>query len=230
MKHYIGAYYFIKLKPIEYGTIKGSEIYTCSRCINDSFFDSWAISWARAENEELDKTKAIFSLTDKNIKEIQDWSDKKLDEQKLGWVNTFTDLKTLTEYKEKFFSNDSDFEILSISFPQSELDKALNLTKPSESNSGEIGIYHKLKKKEIDLGKEEFLGYDIIGIEDSGDFHSFHCNDLVNELKEKFDLKINEFGLFKTIENWNEINKFLNDPMNAEEVPWFYVKVNRINR
>jgi len=229
VKHYIGAYYLIKLKPVEYGTIKGSEIYTCSRCINESFFDSWAISWATTEKKQLKETKQTFNLTDKNIEEIQVWADNKLNEQKLGWINTFSDLETLTEYKEKFFLKDSEFEILSISFPEKELNRILNITKPTESLSGEIGIYSKLKNQEIDLEKGEFLGYDIIGIEMSGDFHSFHCNDLANDLKSKFGLKINEFGLFEKIENWIGIEKFLSDPMNAEEVPWFYVKVNRMN-
>jgi hypothetical protein len=228
VKYYIGAYYLIKLKPVDYGTIKGSEIYTCSPCINDSYFDSWAISWATTEKEDLNETKAIFNLTDEDVEKIQVWADKKLDEEKLGWINTFADLKTLTEYKEKFFPNNLEFEILSISFPETELGKALDLTKTTESNSGEIGIYNKLKDKEIDLEKGEFLGYDIIGIEIGGDFHSFHCNDLANDLKDKFGLKINEFGLFEKIENWNGIKEFLSDPINAEEVPWFYVKVNRI--
>jgi hypothetical protein len=230
MKYYIGAYYLIKLKPVDYGTIKGSKIYTCSRCINDSFFDSWAISWAKTEKTELVEIKETFDLTDKNIEEIQSWADKKLNEEKLGWINTFSDFKTLTEYKKKFFPNDSDFEILSISFPESNLSEALEKIKPTDLNSGEIGIYSNLKNKELDLQKEEFLGYDIIGIEISGDFHSFHCNDLANDLKDKFGLKINEFGLFEKIENWNEIIAFLNDPMNAEPGPWFYVKVNRIRK
>lgn len=231
MKYYIGAYYLIKLKPVEYGTIKGSKIYTCSRCINDSFFDSWAISWTTTEKKELEETKQTFNLTDKNVEEIQLWADKKLDEEKLGWINTFSDLQTLTEYKEKFFPNNSDFEILSIGFPESDLSEALEITKPTESNSGEIGIYSKLKNKELDLEKNEFLGYDIIGIEISGAFHSFHCNDLANELKDKFGLKINEFGLIENSENWNEIMEFMNDQENGfEPVPWFYVKVNRIKK
>ncbi|WP_378187449.1 hypothetical protein ACE939_03810 [Aquimarina sp. W85] len=231
MKYYIGAYYLIKLKPIEYGTIKGSEIYTCSRCVNNSFFDSWAISWVTTEKKELEETKQTFNLTDKNVEEIQFWVDKKLNEEKLGWINTFSDLKTLTEYKEKFFFNDSNFEILSISFPESDLSEALEMTKPTLSSSGEIGIYSKLKTKELDLEKNEFLGYDIIGIETSGDFHSFHCHDVSNDLKAKFGLQINKFGLIESCENWDEIMEFMNDQVNGfEPVPWLYVKVNRVKK
>ena len=231
MNYYIGAYYLIKLKPIDYGTIKGSKIYSCSRCLNDSFFDSWAISWATTEQKELEETKRAFNLTDKNVQEIQTWADKKLDEEKLGWINTFTDLKTLIEYKEKFFLSDSNFEILSISFPESDLEEALEMTKPDELNSGEIGIYTKLKAKELDSEKVEFLGYDLIGIEISGDFHSFHCHNLSNYLKDKFGLRINEFGLIENCENWNEIMEFMNDQASGcEPVPWFYVKVNRIKK
>ncbi|MCF2875562.1 MULTISPECIES: hypothetical protein [unclassified Tenacibaculum] len=228
--YFIGAYYLVKLKPIDFGGIKGSKVFTCSRCINDSFFDDWAISWTTVERESLEDTKLTFNLTDNNIEEIHTWVDKKLDEEKLGWMNTFSDLETLIEYKESFFSNDSDYEILSISFSEEEISQVLEVTKPIEPNTGEVGIYNKLKNKEKNLGAGSFLGYDIIGIEEGGDFHSFHCNDLVSDLKNKFDLKINEFGLFEKIENWNEIKEYLKNPMNAEEVPWFYVKVNRIKK
>ncbi|MCC8358926.1 hypothetical protein [Salinimicrobium sediminilitoris] len=229
MNYYTGAYYFIKLKPVDYGTIKGSKIFTCSRCINDSYFDDWAISWATTDKKELDETKAIFSLTDKKVEEIQTWADKKLDEKKLGWINTFSDLKTLTEYKEKFFPNELNFQILSISFPESELDEAIELTQPPDAQGGEMGIHTKLKNKEIENSGGTFLGFDIIGIEVGGDFHSFHCHDLSTDLKEKFGLTINEFGLIENFENWDELMEFMNDESNGfEPVPWFYVKVNQI--
>ena len=225
----LGAYYLIKLKAVDYGTIKGSEIFTCSRCINDSFFDSWAISWTSTEKSELERIKTTFNLNDKNVEEIQVWADKKLNDEKLGWINTFSDLKTLTEYKEKFFPNESEFETLSITFPETELNKTLELIKQTDSQSGEIGIYNNLKKKNIAHEKSEFLGYDIIGIEISGDFHSFHCHDLSNELKEKFGLLINEFGLIEKVSDWDKIMEFMNNQENGfEPVPWFYVKVNKI--
>ena len=229
MKHYIGAYYLIKLKPIDFGTIMDSKIYTCSRCLNDSFFDSWAISWVKTEKKELNEVKTTFKLTDKNIEEIQVWAEKKLDEEKLGWINTFSDLKTLNEYKEKFFPKESDFEVLSISFPESELNNVLESIKQTDSQLGEIGIYNNLKNKKVENDKSEFLGYDLIGIEISGDFHSFHCHNLSNDLKEKFGVIINEFGLIEKVSDWDKIIEYMNDQENGfEPVPWFYVKVNKI--
>jgi len=219
----------VKLKPVEHGSIKGFKIFTCSRCINDSFFDSWAISWGTTEKNELEEPKRTFNLTDEKIQDIHTWADKKLNEQKLGWINTFSDLKTLIEYKEKFFPDDSNFEILSISFPESDVDEALEMTKPTGKVRGEVGLYHKLQKKELDLEKDEFLGYDIIGIEPSGDFHSFHCNDASTALKENFGVVLNPFGLIDNYQNWSDLMNYMNDESNGfEHVPWFYVKVNRI--
>ena len=162
-----------------------------------------------------------------------------LDEMSFAWASQpssflhrpahFSDLKTLTEYKEKFFPNESEFEILSITFPETELNKTLELIKQTDSQLGEIGIYNNLKNKNVENHKSEFLGYDIIGIEISGYFHSFHCHDLSSNLKEKFGLLINEFGLIENVSDWKKIMEYMNDQENGfEPVPWFYVKVNKI--
>lgn len=72
---------------------------------------------------------------------------------------------------------------------------------------------------------EEFLGYDYIGIEVSGDFHSFHCHDLGKEFSEKFNLTINNYNLFESDINSKQVLNYLNNEKNGcSPVPWHIVK------
>ncbi|SDY07915.1 hypothetical protein SAMN05444411_1208 [Lutibacter oricola] len=230
MKYYLGAYYLIKLKKIDFGKIKGSFIHTCSTCINDSYFDAWSISWAEDGKNVSNETKSNFNLNEKLIIEVQNWSDQKFEENKIGWICAFADLKTLKKYKESFFPNENQARILSINFPESEKNEFLKLLNPENSSFGEIGISKNLKNGFQENNKEQTLGYDLIGVENSGEFHSFHCHDLSNDLKERFKIKINEYGLLDECNNWKEIVDYMNDKSNGfESVPWFYVKVKQLN-
>jgi len=229
VKYYIGAYYLIKLRKLNFGSIfKERRIHTCSTCINDSYFDTWSISWIENGKKVSKETKTNFNLNDDQINRIQEWSDQKFEEGKIGWICTFADLKTLIEYKRSFFP-EANAEILSINFPETEKEELMKLFNPEMSSFGEIGIYANLKKGILEHKSEQTLGFDLIGIESSGEFHSFHCHDLASELIEKFGIEINEFGLIQENDKWNEMVEYMNDEKNGfESTPWFYVKVKKV--
>lgn len=219
----------MKLCKLDYGTYKNTKLYTCSTCINDSFLDSWSLSWSSSSGKEIDdETISNFKLTKDKIQQIQHWSDQKFEENKIGWIHTFSDLETLNEYKKTFFS-EFESETLSINFPETEV-KELEIAFNRENlDLGEIGISKNLKRRIEENNSKETIGYDLIGMEDGGDFHSFHCHDLTKELIQKFGIKINEFGLIEENDTWQEMVSYMNDEENGfETAPWFYVKVNKV--
>jgi hypothetical protein len=232
MKYYLGAYYLIKLRPVDFGRIMGSKILTCSSCINDSYLDSWSLSWTNEGKGDLERPKQLFGLSDSRIKEIQQWADKQFDDNKIGWINIFADFLTLNEYKSRFFQYDRDSKIISINFPETEKNALLIDFKTNKQNIGAIGLWNNLNRgiPEILDDSEIILGYDLIGIESGGDFHTFHCHDLSDDLIKRFKLKINEFGLISKYDDWTDLTNYMNDENNGfEPVPWYFVKVKLIN-
>lgn len=107
----------------------------------------------------------------------------------------------MIEYKNLFFPEDRS-EILSINFPETETAELLSLFNSEDSSFQEIGLSNNLKNRIVENENDKTIGYDLIGIEESGDFHSFHCHDLATELTEKFGIEINEFGLIKENNQW----------------------------
>jgi len=119
---------------------------------------------------------------------------------------------------------------LQILFPENDRADFLTEFAPAKKEYGTLGIYDNLKKKivEKESDDEAFIGYDLIGVELGGDFHTFHCHDLSNELTSKFGIELNEFGLIKEIESPKEIVDYMNDEENGcEPVPWYLVKVKK---
>jgi hypothetical protein len=111
------------------------------------------------------------------------------------------------------------------------MDELIGTFEPTKTNLGEIGISENLKQKIHENKNDVCLGFDLIGIEDGGDFHSFHCHDMSKELIEKFGIEINEYGLINKTDKWKEMVEYMNDDeTGCEPVPWYYVKIKRMKK
>ena len=230
-RYYHGGHYLIKTKPIDFGPDKGKVVSTCSSCINFSVFNNWCLSWMNFEPDNDEKKE--LELTDEKIQEIEKWTDSRFD----NGSNVFPDLNTAIEFKTLFFKSRNDIEIYSLHF--SETDTNLLLDEFAEGknvnefnyNSGNFGLRNNLikRREEADDVNEALLGYDFIGVECDGSFHSFYCHSITQELIDKFTLTLNANGLFDKPERPVEIRAYLNDPEAAkvEPVPWYIVKVKR---
>lgn len=224
-KYYLGGYYLTTLKPKSYRDDKGELIYTCSECINDHILDIWSYSWTTDNNKQIDEIKKNYQFTDQQINEIRNWVDKNFNDNKIGFLNVFTDLETAIEYKDKFFSQLDDIKIFALYFDTKERADILEEFKPQSEKMGDIGLRLTLLKEIEESDNGIFIGFDYIGIEIGGSFHTFHCHDIGNELSDKFGLTLNNFGLFDSDVNSKQVLDYLNDEENGcEPVPWFIAK------
>lgn len=230
--HYLAGYYLIKLKPIDFGDDKNKIIWTCSQCINYSAFDNWCLSWTHDKPGKEEK-KAL-NLTDEAIRLIQNWTDNRFDKL----VNGFPDLSTANEFKNLFYDSRQDIEVLALYFPKQ--DAELLIDDFSEGNNVDVFNYNNGNleiRKHLQTGieekadpNEEFLGYDFIGVECDGSFHSFYCSNVTKELTNKCKLSTNGFGLFDKVEDIDAVRLYLNDPGSfLEPLPYYVVKVKRVN-
>ena len=225
MKYYLGGYYLTKLRPKQFGVDKENIIYTCSDCINDNLVDAWSYSWTVDNDKQALEAKENFQLSDTQINSIRTWVDKQHNDNKLGWINVFTDVETALQYKHNFFSHLSDIKLMSLYFNETERKDILEEFKPQSEEMGEIGLRLTLLKATEESANEKFLGFDYIGIENGGGFHTFHCHDIGKELSDKFNLTLNKHGLFDNDNNSKQVLEYLNDENNGcEPVPWFIAK------
>jgi len=213
------------LRPKTYGDDKDVLIYTCSNCINDNILDDWSYSWTTDNNRQINEVQKNYQLSDTQIDQIRNWVDNKHNENKLGWINVFTDLETAIEYKNNFFPEFSDIKVMALYFEETERKDILDEFKPQSEKNGEIGLRLTLLKEIEENDNEQFLGFDYIGIEIGGNFHTFHCHDIGKELSDKFGLTLNKYKLFDSDVNSEQVLDFLNNEENGcEPVPWFIAK------
>ncbi|WP_145996335.1 hypothetical protein [Dysgonomonas massiliensis] len=171
-----------------------------------------------------------YNISEETISSIHKWTDEMDSSNMIGYMNLFYSIETAKEYKNCFFSHLDETLILGLYFPIRESQEFVDCFEPKGKNEGEIGLRYKLKQYQPDDDTGILLGFDLIGVEIGGEFHSFHCHDLANDLIERFDIAINEFGLIQNENKWEAIIDYMNDESNGfEPVPWFFVQVKLFN-
>lgn len=223
-KYYLGGYYLTKLKPKTFGADSGAVVYTCSECVNDILISDWSYSWA-ADNKNVKEAKKKYLLSDTAVRSIQNWVDCAYDEGNVGWVNVFTELEAALEYRRKFFDHLPDIVVMALYFDEVERAAIIDYFLP-QGNLGELGLRMMLMKEIAETDDELLLGFDYIGVESSGYFHTFHCHNIGTDLASQFDLSLNRYGLFDRALISKQILDYLHDEKyNFEFVPWFVAKV-----
>lgn len=224
--NYFGGYYLLKLKTLEREPFVGNVIYTCSDCFNTSLYDTWSLSWTQKGLNELEDVQRNLQIDDDIINRISDWADQNFGEN-IGWPNVFFNIKDLREYRALFFSHLSDVKILSIYFPEDEATEIIDRFRPNE-NMGSFGVRDNLINRtfEADDRDEVTIGYDLIGMDGTGGFHSFNCNLKGSDLEKKFGATINLYGLLQELPDWKPVLEYMNDESNGcEPLPWYVCKV-----
>jgi hypothetical protein len=226
-KYFFGGYYLMKLVPIKYGDQVDNISYTCSNCINHSLLGNWSYSWTTNNNSYLVDVKDDYAIDDSVVNAIRQWADQTFEDKRIGWIDLFNNFSAVQEYRTSFFTHLIDLKIMSIYFEEKEVTELLDAFQPLKGN-GAIGLYENLQNEtpEEQIPDQQVLGYDLIGIELDGSFHSFHCHSLAGALMERFGLTLNEYGLLNDTDNWSPVVEYMNDEGNGfEPVPWFYCKV-----
>ena len=224
--NYLGGYFLVKLREVPPGITPLPILYTASDCFNDSLINPWAV--ADRIDKQTREAKKTFKLTDEDISNIRVWSLQRLEDKKFGWPNVFATVDDAVEYRDTFFGEVENVVLLPLYFDPKMSEKLLS----EFASSGEIGLVSNLfrRQAETESTSEQTIGYDLIGIEWGGDFHTFHCNDLAAELTQRFGLRLNSFGLFEPSGNWHEVLDYLNDEeTGCEPVPWYLTKVKLVS-
>lgn len=225
MKYHLLGYYLIQLKKVNYGSLVDREIGTCSTCLNSSLMDNFSRSWTCSKEDTIDACQ-IFKIDYQTIENIQNWTDLKDIEEQTQYIEIFSSIEAAREYKNTFFARLNRIHLFGVYLPESEAKKLLEDFIPDSPQSGEIGIRKIIRREEAESETGRVAGFDLIGVEMSGSFHSFQCHDLEDEFKKKFKVEFNDSGLIKNEEHWEKLVEYANDEENGcEPVPWYFAKL-----
>ena len=211
-----GFYLIKESKRKEYMSeiIVSQKIISLSNCICDTFPNIWAYQWDNNAIKEAERIALKYSIDVEVIKNLEEEINQKFDKS-IGWPNVFYDKETAIEFYKKFFTKIPDIKLIEVGIEEKYSQK---LTKEAESN--DFGLINKLREKSKVLPNGKIIGYDIVGYE-YGFSCSFLCNGLEKDYKEKFNIILNEIGLFSNYEDAQKAAEYnLRDDVGAEPILW----------
>lgn len=231
--NYTAGYYVLKVLLQDQAWLHGKSVVTCSSCINQLAFNYWCFGWG---SKPSDKDIKELDLSEDQINSITKWTYDRHRKEEITFDTVFPTLELASEYKSEFFPGQQDIGIYCIDFPETDRMRLINDFAPGvkrgyDTSDGKIGLRVNLLKgkKAFEDDRFDFLGFDLIGVEVDGGFHSFHCHCIYNILESRFGLKMNPNGLFDQIPDPAALRDYLNEPgIPVEEVPWYIVKVKRV--
>jgi hypothetical protein len=144
----------------------------------------------------------------------------------LGWPCVWKSLDA-ARAAAKTFGLDSDvFAILELGIPVDEVGGLLAALAPGPSE-GSTGI-HACLQQAIPLHEHGAVaGWELLGAEHGGDFHSWLCNSLQDEAARQLGIAPGAFGLLQSEKDARAVMDLIAGGVGAEPVPWFAVQLVR---
>lgn len=207
-----------------------SKVINASACICDIHPEDAAFSWTSESSEDRKKWREKLGLSKAIEAEIHDLTDLWFEEKRIGWGGVFYSIEDAIDYQKKCVGILDRVVVLEIGTTEEFAKEFIEEFGPKSEKEGEIGIVHALKRSTLISPHSETVGFDTFGFESGGSFHSFICNSLEKDYKNKLGLSFSKSGLLMSFEEAVRASEYNNDPdVGAEPVLWQPWIVNKID-
>ncbi|WP_426490329.1 hypothetical protein [Hymenobacter sp. 102] len=163
-----------------------------------------------------------FKPTDAELAAIHSWIDAEFDKGNYGWPGFFFERNTAIEFRKQFLSTLSLVQLVGIFLHDSCCAVASAQVQSSTSSAFPtlLTLLHK-QIPEPDEGKE--IGFDLLGLLETGDYEPFSYHVLEEEYKAKFSVELNSYGLFSSETDYQRVAAHT-DIVAGEPVVWLPFK------
>jgi hypothetical protein len=223
MDFFVGGYFLVQgVQAADWmnKALLPAKFWTVSNCICTIYPDAWIYSWTTKSPVNEKDYHQILKLDDETFTSLQAWADEMFNKDELGWPNVFLKKETARQFYVQYLKHIPDIKLLSIALSEDYWNEFIEENKPDEG-MGEGGVYRKLLQKQL-LDRDAITrGFEILGDEWGGQFHSFVCNHLEKEYEERLHITFNQYGLIDLYEDAIRAANHTNlDEVQAEPVLW----------
>lgn len=225
-----GGFYITRATPpAEYlgDALLPERILTLSDCLAEMFPGTWALEWVScSKSERLDVVKKLGFRSDA-LPSIMKMATDAFDRGDLGWPFVWQSSEAARSALSAFGDILDDFVIIELGLPA---DQATALVKELEPDAGiaECGFLTCLKAARR-LGSSGLaLGWEVLGVEVSGSFHSWLCNSIHELAYTRLNSRPGTLGLLSSESDARAIEALIAGGAGAEPVPWFRGVLNRL--
>jgi hypothetical protein len=224
MDYYLGGYYLVEglPRPPQMASFLPEVLWTVSACICNVYPDAWAFPWVNTDPDRQAEEQARLGLSDTDYGHMQAWVNTTFNEQRFGWPNVWLDLASARQYYHHYLRSIVGIKLLAIALPAPYLEDALAASAP-KPGMGEDGVHQmlQLRRTLTEPEAEHARGFEVLGIDLGGTFHTFLCNYLEVPYRDELGLTFNHNGLLASLADAQRASEYTNlDSTAAEPVSW----------
>lgn len=211
--------------PVRENRLLPERILTVSTCIVDSYPDAWALPWVETAPDQLRSIQEKIALDNTVFENLRNWVKTTMDNGRFGWPNVFFSVHTAQEFYLRFLGALLDIRIIGLSLSKDVASDFLCEERPQEG-CGAIGVWTMVNRGLARIRSGSPLGFDVLGMEFGGGFHTFTCNSLEQDFHDKLGITFNKDGLIDDYSKAIVAAEYTNrDDVGAEPVIWYPFRV-----
>ena len=200
--------------------VRCSPIWAITDCICGFIPCHGLLPGTSLSSEEQREFSHVTGLKAESVASLKSEIEEMLAQKTMGWPNTFISLESASALYRKYLQRAENHRILGIAF-SGEAAKEL-VADAAAPPRIPCGMAELLVERQEIPANSRILGFEILGLEYCGSFHSFLCNGLEADYSEKLSITLNETGRIDTWEEARRAADYTNDEsVGAEPVPWY---------
>lgn len=162
------------------------------------------------------------------LPEVLRFMTNALDHGELGWPCTWRSLAAARRAKSEFLRDVPDFMIVELGIPEYLTGSLISAIAPNPGE-GETGVYSHLVAHTPMADHGHLLGWEVLGAEIGGTYHSWLCNSLHEDAAKQLGLTPVAHGLLPTEQQARSLLELIDQGIGAEPVPWFSGVLQRLD-
>lgn len=202
------------------------RLLTLSACLTDLIPDWWALEWASCSGEERLVAMARIGLPAEALPAVVRLATNAFNRGELGWPCVWQS-SSAARTALAALNLPSDFIIVELGVPANEATALIAKLEPP-AGVGECGFLTRLKAGSALEHSAGAIGWEVLGVEDGGSFHSWLCNSIHDEAHNKRNIRPGQLGLLSTEEDARSVEALIDGGLGAEPVPWFRGVLSRL--
>jgi len=199
-------------------TLLPSRLLTASDCIGDMFPSLWGIHWTAISKSDRLSEAAKFGIAPEDLPRLIKRATRALDQNEFGLSHWWFSPQAACAMLKEFVPAYSELVLVGLGLPRDLVADFLAKANAEDRS----GVCTMLRSQQSLAPGGTPLGWEALGYEFGGSFHSWLCNSLEKGASAKLGIRPAANGLLANEGDARAVAKFA-ERGNAEPVPWLPV-------
>jgi hypothetical protein len=204
-----------------------AHLITLTSCLTEFLPDLWALDWTSCSTDERVAAVKKLGLPEELLPTLLKSATDAFNRGDLGWPCVWQSASAARAALALLNGAPLEFVVLELGVPKDAAAMLLAELAP-RTGDAESGFLKKLRSASSLESLSVPLGWEVLGVEDGGSFHSWLCNSIQDDASAKLNVKPGPLGLLAAEHDAAAVVELIESGLGAEPVPWFRGLISRI--